>query len=207
MFHSSFVCSTVPIVAEVLKKHQVFDPKRLFGVTTLDVVRASTFVAEIIKDTTISPEVVVPVVGGHSGVTIVPLLSQSSHPLPTTFDKSALEALTKRIQFGGDEVVKAKDGAGSATLSMAFAGAQFADKAIRALKGEKGIIAPSYIHLTADEAGGKKVQSEIGKELTYFSAPVELGVSLRFTTYVLSTNMASLIGQWYRENPSSGCHQ
>jgi malate/lactate dehydrogenase len=26
------------------------------------------------------------------------------------------------VQFGGDEVVKAKDGAGSATLSMAFAG-------------------------------------------------------------------------------------
>jgi malate dehydrogenase len=28
--------------------------------------------------------------------------------------------LVKRIQFGGDEVVKAKDGAGSATLSMAY---------------------------------------------------------------------------------------
>ena len=26
------------------------------------------------------------------------------------------------MQFGGDEVVKAKDGAGSATLSMAYAG-------------------------------------------------------------------------------------
>ena len=26
------------------------------------------------------------------------------------------------VQFGGDEVVKAKDGAGSATLSMAYAG-------------------------------------------------------------------------------------
>lgn len=26
----------------------------------------------------------------------------------------------KRIQFGGDEVVQAKDGAGSATLSMAY---------------------------------------------------------------------------------------
>jgi len=110
-------------------------------------------------------------------VTIVPLLSQSSHPLPASFDKSALEALTKRIQFGGDEVVKAKDGAGSATLSMAFAGAQFAEKVIRALKGEKGIIAPSYVHLTADEAGGKKVQSEIGKDLAYFSAPVELGAN------------------------------
>lgn len=28
--------------------------------------------------------------------------------------------MVKRIQFGGDEVVKAKDGAGSATLSMAY---------------------------------------------------------------------------------------
>lgn len=26
------------------------------------------------------------------------------------------------VQFGGDEIVKAKDGAGSATLSMAYAG-------------------------------------------------------------------------------------
>lgn len=30
--------------------------------------------------------------------------------------------LTVRIQFGGDEVVKAKAGSGSATLSMAYAG-------------------------------------------------------------------------------------
>lgn len=29
------------------------------------------------------------------------------------------------VQFGGDEVVKAKDGAGSATLSMAYAGFRF----------------------------------------------------------------------------------
>jgi malate dehydrogenase len=190
------VCSTVPIVAEILKKHQVFDPKRLFGVTTLDVVRASTFVAEIVKDTTISPNVTVPVFGGHSGVTIVPLLSQSSHPLPASFDQTAREALTKRIQFGGDEVVKAKDGGGSATLSMAFAGAQFAEKVIRALKGEKGIIAPSYVHLTADGAGGKTVQSEIGKDLTYFSVPVELGVCPLYShTQALLANIAPLARQ------------
>lgn len=29
------------------------------------------------------------------------------------------------VQFGGDEVVKAKDGAGSATLSMAYAGFRY----------------------------------------------------------------------------------
>lgn len=41
---SNPVNSTVPIAAEVLKKAGVYDPKRLFGVTTLDVVRANTFV-------------------------------------------------------------------------------------------------------------------------------------------------------------------
>ncbi|KAH8986600.1 NAD-malate dehydrogenase [Lactarius akahatsu] len=172
---SNPVNSTVPIVAEVFKKHGVFNPKRLFGVTTLDVVRASTFVAEIIGDLSKSPNVVVPVVGGHSGVTIVPLLSQSSHPLPSSFASEKLEALTTRIQFGGDEVVKAKDGAGSATLSMAYAGAEFAAKVIDALAGKKGLVAPSYVHLDADKEGAAVLKKEIGKELDYFSTNVEIG--------------------------------
>jgi malate dehydrogenase len=60
----------------VLKKAGKFDPKRLFGVTTLDVVRAARFLSEV--DGAATPdESPVTVVGGHSGVTIVPLLSQS----------------------------------------------------------------------------------------------------------------------------------
>jgi malate dehydrogenase len=42
---SNPVNSTVPIAAEVFKKAGTYDPKRLFGVTTLDVVRAKTFYA------------------------------------------------------------------------------------------------------------------------------------------------------------------
>ncbi|KAL5478896.1 hypothetical protein ACEPAI_2173 [Sanghuangporus weigelae] len=171
---SNPVNSTVPIVAEVFKQHNVFDAKRIFGVTTLDVVRASTFVAEKIGDLSVAPAVSVPVVGGHSGVTIVPLLSQSSHPLPANLTEDDIKALTDRVQYGGDEVVKAKDGAGSATLSMAYAGAEFAAKLLRAIKGEKGIVAPTFVHLTAHE-GGKKVQGEIEAPLDFFSARVELG--------------------------------
>jgi len=37
---SSPVNSTVPIAAEILKQKGVYDPKKLFGVSTLDVVRA-----------------------------------------------------------------------------------------------------------------------------------------------------------------------
>jgi hypothetical protein len=73
-----------------------------------------------------------------------------------------------RIQFGGDEVVKAKDGAGSATLSMAYAGANFTNHLLRGLSGEKGVIAPTFVKnpLYADQG------------IDFFSSPVELGVSL-----------------------------
>jgi malate dehydrogenase len=108
---------------------------------------------------------------------IVPLLSKSSHKLPSSLSNDKLEALTTRIQFGGDEVVKAKDGAGSATLSMAYAGAEFAAKVIDALSGKKGLVAPSYVHLDADKEGGAALKKEIGKELDYFSTNVEIGVS------------------------------
>ncbi|CAM9848943.1 unnamed protein product, partial [Choristocarpus tenellus] len=43
---SNPVNSTVPIFGDVLKKAGVFDPQKLMGVTTLDVSRANTFVAE-----------------------------------------------------------------------------------------------------------------------------------------------------------------
>ena len=38
--------STVPIASEVLKKRGAYDPRRVFGVTTLDVVRSNAFIAE-----------------------------------------------------------------------------------------------------------------------------------------------------------------
>ena len=79
------------------------------------------------------------------------------------------------IQFGGDEVVKAKDGMGSATLSMAFAGFRFAEAVLRAMKGEKGIVEPTFVYLPGVE-GGKEIQAAAGG-LEFFAVPVELGVS------------------------------
>jgi malate dehydrogenase len=76
------------------------------------------------------------------------------------------------VQFGGDEVVKAKDGAGSATLSMAYAGFRFAEAVIKAHNGEKGIVEPTFIYLPGVE-GGDEIVKETGLE--YFSVPVELG--------------------------------
>jgi len=156
---SNPVNSTVPIVAEIFKKAGVYDPKRLFGVTTLDVTRARTFVAEH-SGKNIVEKLDVPVVGGHAGTTIIPLLSQNSEGV--TFTEEETQALTKRIQFGGDEVVQAKDGTGSATLSMAYAGAHFASRLLRALNGESNIVECTY------------VQSEVTSS-PFFATPVLLG--------------------------------
>lgn len=162
---SNPVNSTVPIVAATLEKAGVFNPKRLFGVTTLDVVRAARFVAgEVGAD---PAETVIPVVGGHSGPTIVPLLSQTAASKSLVGKEGVYDALVHRIQFGGDEVVKAKDGAGSATLSMAYAGAKFTNSLLRGLSGEKGVVTPTFVKspLFADQG------------VDFFSSNVELGVS------------------------------
>lgn len=174
-------------------------PCRLFGVTTLDVVRSSTFAASAINEPTTSPVYTIPVVGGHSGLTILPLLSQASPALPQSLfdDQKALDALVHRIQFGGDEVVAAKAGAGSATLSMAYgtsavrcigswhiltrytltAGYKFVDRLIdAAFNGKTGIVEPSYVYIKADTASAATIKAEIG-DLEYFSLPVALGVS------------------------------
>jgi len=168
---SNPVNSTVPIAAEVLKSKGVFDPKKLFGVTTLDVVRAETFVQDITGEKDPS-KTVIPVIGGHSGETIVPLFSQAKPAVNIPEDK--LDALVNRVQFGGDEVVKAKDGAGSATLSMAYAGFRFAERVLRAQKGEKGIVEPTFVYLPG-VSGGDEIAKETGCD--FFSVPVELGPS------------------------------
>jgi malate dehydrogenase len=138
---SNPVNSTVPIAAEVLKKRGVYDAKKLFGVTTLDVVRAKTFYAE--KNGLETSKVDVPVVGGHAGITILPLWSQATPKASMTDD--VIDALTKRTQDGGTEVVAAKAGKGSATLSMAYAGALFADACLRAKNGEAGVTECTYV--------------------------------------------------------------
>jgi malate dehydrogenase len=104
-------------------------------VTTLDIVRSNTFVGELKG---IDPALVeVPVVGGHAGITILPLLSQVKPAM--TFTADQISALTSRIQDAGTEVVKAKAGKGSATLSMAFAAARMGDSCLKGLCGVESV--------------------------------------------------------------------
>ncbi len=134
------VNTMIPIAAAILEKAGVYNKNKLFGVTTLDTIRASAFVAEL---KSIQPQdVAVTVIGGHSGVTILPLLSQVPG---ISFSAQESKDLAKRIQNAGTEVVEAKAGGGSATLSMGQAGARFALSLVYALQGEKNIVDCAYV--------------------------------------------------------------
>ncbi|WP_318491745.1 malate dehydrogenase [Photobacterium leiognathi] len=151
------VNTTVPIAADVLKKAGVYNKRKLFGITTLDVIRSETFVAELKDKATC--DIRVPVIGGHSGVTILPLLSQVEG---VEFTEEEIKALTPRIQNAGTEVVEAKAGGGSATLSMGQAACRFGLALVRALQGEQGIVECAYV-----EGDGKHAR--------FFAQPVLLG--------------------------------
>lgn len=150
------VNTTVAIAAEVLKKAGVYDKNKLFGVTTLDLIRSETFVSEL-KGISLD-KIKVPVIGGHSGVTILPLLSQVAG---VNWSDDEVAALTKRIQNAGTEVVEAKAGGGSATLSMAQAAARFGISVLKGLSGESAV---EYSYVEGD-----------GKYARFFAEPVRLG--------------------------------
>lgn len=157
------VNSMVPMFVEILVKHGVERAdaeRRTLGVTTLDTLRARTFLAGLAH---VSPSLIeVPVVGGHAGTTIVPLFSQTTPFAPPVADAAAYAALVKRTQFGGDEVVEAKEGAGSATLSMASAADVFLKAAVKARLGVPTTLC-AY------------VRSDVLEGCEYFASKINLG--------------------------------
>ena len=119
--------------------------------------RANTFVG---ASTGGDPSAIdVPVIGGHAGITILPLFSQVPGYTPGAEE---LDAITHRTQFGGDEVVQAKAGAGSATLSMAYAGYLFTDKVLQAMNGADDIVQCAYVASDVTDA-------------SFFSSPCKFG--------------------------------
>jgi len=150
------VNSIVPAMAELYKKKGL-DPMKIVGITTLDVVRANKFVGQEVDK---NPKFInVPVVGGHAGTTILPLFSQEKSAKAIPADK--IPGMDKHVQDAGTDVVNAKGGKGSATLSMAYAGARLGSSILRGLLGKR-VIECAY------------VKSDI-TDLPYFASKVQFG--------------------------------
>lgn len=128
--------SVVPAMARLYEKAG-YDPRKILGITSLDTIRANKFVHEASKVPI--EDIQVPVIGGYSGSmsgpSVVPLFSQdrTARRLPD----GSLADLMRRVQDAGVEVVDAKKGKGSSTLSMAYAAARLAQAVLSGLAGER----------------------------------------------------------------------
>lgn len=149
------VNSVVPAMCELWKKAGL-NPAKIVGISTLDVVRANKFVQEITGQRT-----EVPVIGGHAGKTILPLFSQDA--AGRTIDPAQIPALDERVQNAGTEVVTAKNGKGSATLSMAYAGARLGKAVLSGLAGVE-VTECAY------------VMSSVMPDVPYFASKVTFGL-------------------------------
>merc|ERR1712190_707243 len=102
----------------------------------------------------------IPVIGGHAGKTILPLFSQD--PAGASIETSRIPDLDVRVQDAGTEVVKAKNGKGSATLSMAYSGARLGRAVLSGLAGVP-VTECAY------------VESSVQEGLPYFASQVVFG--------------------------------
>lgn len=179
----------VPVAIETFKKLGKLHLENIIGITMLDVIRAETFLKEHLdelNDTENNPleHDMISVVGGHSGTTIVPVLADKS--IIKILGVERYNKLIKRIQFGGDEVIKAKKSMGSATLSMAYAANEFVGNIISSMIQGSGNVdyyrvqkyryLPGYVYLPSVKGGFdlKKRLRQIGHfDIDYFAIPLK----------------------------------
>ncbi|PZC82550.1 malate dehydrogenase-like [Helicoverpa zea] len=122
--------SVIPMAAEVLRNHGEYDPRKLFGITGIDALRAQTLYA---AQNNFNPRnCMVPVIGGHSDKTAIPLLSQSQPD--SAFDAKMSQEFTLKFRKTDDRILRAKRGF-SPILSVAFSALLFTRSVLDALDG------------------------------------------------------------------------
>jgi malate dehydrogenase len=151
------VNSVVPAMCELWKKKGL-DPRKIVGVTSLDCVRAEKFIFEATGADL--GAINIPVIGGHAGTTILPLFSQCE----ASKHLDELASLDTQVQDAGTVVVKEKNGKGSATLSMGYAGYRLAKVILSGLAGDSAAIECAY------------VESKVRSEVPYFASKVKFGL-------------------------------
>lgn len=150
--------SIIPFACGMLFKYKCYNPFKIFGITHIDTARSRAFAADALQ---INPRhISVPVIGGHSNETIIPLFSNLT---PTNYSVNQCQAdmLTRLVRKAGTEVLLQKQGSESSTLAMAWSIHEFVDGLIDAICGSE-VVLNCY---TANPHFGTK----------FFSGPTNIG--------------------------------
>lgn len=154
------VNSIVPVACEMLSQRRVFDERKVFGITSLDVMRTNAITARLLGVK--AERVKVPVIGGHSDKTVIPVLSRCDPP--ANFSVTELMNITEHVQTASENLIKCKH-AGTLSMSAAFAIARFIISLARALRNESNIVECAY------------VRSNLYSNVKYLATPLELNLA------------------------------
>lgn len=122
--------SIVPMASEIMRNHGYYDGKRMFGITGVDLLRSQCLYA---MENRLNPRCCyVPVIGGHSAKTIIPLFSRAKPAVK--MDEKRAQGLTEKIRRGEEIITRAKMGR-SPTLSVAYSVLVFVRAVLHALDG------------------------------------------------------------------------
>ncbi|XP_076284724.1 malate dehydrogenase, mitochondrial [Lasioglossum baleicum] len=150
--------SLIPLAMEMYKRAGVHEYNRVFGVISLDCLRANSLVAEVVG---IEPECVsIPVIGGSCSKTCVPIFSQSK-PC-NVISQAEARRLTRAVRYTDEEISKL-DSKGTAAIAMAYGAARFCMSLCKALRHQRGVVEYAY------------VRSCVIPEIQYFASALELG--------------------------------
>jgi malate dehydrogenase len=111
-----------------------------------------------------------------------------------TFTKEETEERTRRIQNVGTEVVEAKAGAGSATLSMAYAAGRFVESSLRALAGDPDVYECTFIQSEVTDLPFFASKAKPGKNGVEFVVSADLEGVTEYEAKALEALKAELKG-------------
>uniref|UniRef100_A0A2A4JYT0 Malate dehydrogenase, mitochondrial n=1 Tax=Heliothis virescens TaxID=7102 RepID=A0A2A4JYT0_HELVI len=124
--------SMVPFASALLYKYGSYNPFKVFGVTHIDAARSRTYAANALNVS--CRNLFLPVIGGHSDDTVIPLFSNIS-PSEYTIDPCQADTLTRLVRKSGTEIVFQKQGCESAVLGVAWSINEFCNLMIDAISG------------------------------------------------------------------------
>ncbi|CAK1578518.1 unnamed protein product [Parnassius mnemosyne] len=119
----------VPMAAEVMRNQGCTDLTKLLGISTIDTLKAQALYA---AENEFNPsECFVPVIGGHSKETMVPLISQAN-PKSKLSEEKHRELIAKLRTYNISDIAKRTY---APTLSVAFSVSIFTQNILEALNG------------------------------------------------------------------------
>lgn len=126
--------SMVPFASSILYKYGIYNPFKVFGITQIDTARTRTYAAKVLQ--TSSWNINIPVIGGHSDDTVIPLFSYITSS-GYVVDPNQANLLTDLVRRSGTEIVYKKHGYESAVLAVAWSICEFCNTVIDAISGSE----------------------------------------------------------------------